>query len=246
MSGVVLVTGGSRGIGAAIARGAAADFEGVAITYASNSEAADATRSGIEATGVACCAVRKGAGSSEEAEALLDTVESALGPVTALVNNAGVTGPISPFTKVSFRTMQEVVAVNLIAPMLLSQAIIRRWRERQIGGRIVNISSVAARLGAPGEYIPYAAAKAGIETFTRGLAKEVAPLGIRVNAVAPGTTMTGIHAAAGEPDRPARVARKIPMGRVGEPEEIANAVLWLLSDEASFVTGETITVAGGL
>jgi len=246
MSGVVLVTGGSRGIGAAIAHGAAAHFEGVAITYASNSEAADATRSGIEVTGVACCAVRKGAGTPGEAEALLDTVEFALGPVTALVNNAGVTGPISPFTEVSFRTMQEVVAVNLIAPMLLSQAIIRRWRERKIGGRIVNISSVAARLGAPGEYIPYAAAKAGIETFTRGLAKEVAPLGIRVNAVAPGTTMTGIHAAAGEPDRPARVARKIPMGRVGEPEEIANAVLWLLSDEASFVTGETITVAGGL
>lgn len=246
MGEVVLVTGGSRGIGAAIARGAASGFGGVAITYASNESAAEATRREIEAAGAACCAIRNSAGAPEEIEALFAEAEQRLGPVTALVNNAGITGRISAFTEVSHEAMEKVVGVNLIAPMLLSQAAIRRWQERGAKGRIVNVSSVAARLGAPGEYIPYAAAKAGIETFTRGLAKEVAPLGIRVNAVAPGTTMTEIHAAAGEPDRPARVAQKIPMGRVAEPEEIANAVLWLLSSEASFVTGETITVGGGL
>ena len=246
MKDVVLVTGGSRGIGAAIARGAARTFEGVAITYASNEDAARETRRAVEAAGAACCAFANRAAGPEEIEALFDGIEQRLGPVTALVNNAGITGRIGPFTEVSARAMHEVVAVNLISPMLLGQAAVRRWKERGTKGRIVNISSVAARLGAPGEYIPYAAAKAAIETFTRGLAKEVAADGIRVNAVAPGTTMTDIHATAGEPGRPARVAQKIPMGRVAEPVEIANAVLWLLSEEASFVTGETITVAGGL
>lgn len=246
MDGVVLVTGGGRGIGAAIARGAVRQFGGVAITYARNEDSAQAVREEVEALGARCCAIANRAESPEAVEALLAEVEARLGPVTALVNNAGITGRISKFAEVSFAEMQEVAAVNLVSPMLLTQAAIRRWQERGEKGRVVNISSVAARLGAPGEYIPYAAAKAGIETFTRGLAKEVAGLGIRVNAVAPGTTMTEIHAAAGEPDRPARVARNIPMGRVAEPDEIARAVLWLLSDEASFVTGETVTVAGGL
>lgn len=246
MRDVVLVTGGGRGIGAAIAKGAAARFDGVAITYASNREAAEATRKAVEAAGAACCAISNLASEPGEVEALFDEVEARLGPVTALVNNAGITGRIGAFTDVAFETMRDVVAVNLISPMLLSQAAIRRWQRNGIKGRIVNVSSVAAKLGAPGEYIPYAAAKAGIETFTHGLAKEVAGQGIRVNAVAPGTTMTDIHAAAGEPGRPARVAQKIPMGRVAEPGEIANAVLWLLSEEASFVTGETIAVTGGL
>ncbi len=139
-----------------------------------------------------------------------------------------------------------MVEVNLLAPLLISQMAVRRWTQDPAGRAIVNVSSVAATTGAPAEYIPYASAKAGLEALTVGLAKEVAPLGIRVNAVAPGTTATGIHAAAGDPDRPQRVASRVPMGRVAEPYEVADVVSWLLSDKASYVTGAVVRVAGGL
>jgi NAD(P)-dependent dehydrogenase (short-subunit alcohol dehydrogenase family) len=136
-----------------------------------------------------------------------------------------------------------VIDVNLVGCMLCSQEALRRWRA---GGAIVNVSSIAAATGSPGEYVHYAATKAAVEAFTRGLAREVAGDGIRVNAVSPGTVQTGIHAAGGDPERPARVAARIPLGRVGAPEEIAAAVLWLLSDAASYTTGSVLTVAGGL
>jgi NAD(P)-dependent dehydrogenase (short-subunit alcohol dehydrogenase family) len=245
MGEVILITGGTRGIGAAIARQAAEKGYAVAVTYARDEAAAAETLASLKATGNPAIAIRNGAETAEACVALWDEVEAALGPVTALVNNAGVTGRICAFTELEPDLLADVVAVNLTSPMLLSQVAIRRWMAAGTKGRIVNISSVAARLGSPGEYIPYAAAKAGIETFTIGLAREVAPHGIRVNAVAPGTTNTGIHAAGGEPGRAQRVAKAIPMGRAAEPDEIAPAVLWLLSDEAGYVTGETITVSGG-
>ena len=242
---VVLITGGTRGIGAAIALQAAGKGYAVAVTFSRDGAAAEETLSVLQGEGVPCVAIGKMADSAEACEALWDEVEAKLGPVTALVNNAGITGRIGPFVELEPQIMADVVAVNLLSPMLLSRVAIRRWMSSGTKGRIVNISSVAARLGSPNEYIPYAAAKAGIETFTVGLAREVAPGGIRVNAVAPGTTNTGIHAAGGEPDRAKRVAGAIPMGRAAEPDEIAYAVLWLLSEEARYVTGETITISGG-
>lgn len=242
---VILITGGTRGIGAAIARQAAGKGYAVAVTYARDEAAAAETLAVLKALGVPAIAIRNSAESTQACAVLWDAVEATLGPVTALVNNAGSTGRICAFTELEADIMADVVAVNLLSPMLLSQVAVRRWMARGTKGRIVNISSVAARLGSPNEYIPYAAAKAGIETFTTGLAREVAPHGIRVNAVAPGTTNTGIHAAGGEPGRAKRVAAAIPMGRAAEPDEIAPAVLWLLGEEAGYVTGETITVSGG-
>ncbi|WP_196258478.1 SDR family oxidoreductase [Pelagibacterium limicola] len=244
-SDVILITGGTRGIGAAIARRVAGTGSAVAVTYGRDEAAAVETLAALKATGVPALAIRNRAEDASACAALWDEVDSALGPVTALVNNAGITGRICTFDALEPEVMAEVVAVNLLSPMLLSQVAIRRWLADGTRGRIVNISSVAARLGAPNEYIPYAATKAGIETFTLGLAREVARHGIRVNAVAPGITSTSIHAAGGEPDRVSRVAPAIPMGRAAEPEEIAEAVLWLLGDEAGYVTGETITVSGG-
>ncbi len=241
----VLITGGTRGIGAAIARQAAAKGYAVAVTWSRDEVAAAETLSALRDAGAPCVAIRNSAGTTDACAALWDEAEAALGPVTALVNNAGITGRICPFIDLEADLMADVVSINLLSPMLLSQVAVRRWLAAGTRGRIVNISSVAARLGSPNEYIPYAAAKAGIETFTLGLAREVARHGIRVNAVAPGTTNTAIHAAGGEPDRARRVASAIPMGRAAEPEEVAPAVLWLLSEEAGYVTGETVTVSGG-
>lgn len=246
MAEVMLVTGGARGIGSAIAVLAARRGYEIALTYANDARAASETCAAIEREGVRALAIKQDSAADGAADSLFDQVSARLGPVTALVNNAGITGGIGRFETVSEATMRAVVEVNLMMPMLLSQSIVRQWIGNGTKGRIVNISSVAATTGSPGEYIPYAAAKAGLETFSRGLAREVAAHGIRVNAVAPGTTDTGIHAAGGDPDRPARVAKRIPMGRVGKREEIAQAVLWLLSAEADYVTGETLTVAGGL
>ena len=173
---------------------------------------------------------------------------TALGPLTALVNNAGTTGRITRFADLDLATLRRTVDVNLIGSLLCAQAAVRRFSTARggEGGVIVNLSSVAAATGSPGEYVHYAATKAAIEAFTRGLAREVASEGIRVNAVAPGTVQTGIHAAGGDPERPARVAARIPLGRVGAPEEIAAAILWLLSDAAAYVTGSILTIAGGL
>lgn len=166
------------------------------------------------------------------------------------MNNAGVTGPIGSFRDLDYAVLRRVLDVNVVGTMLCAQEAIRRWERRGIAsvpkGAIVNISSIAATLGAPNEYIHYAASKGAVESFTIGLAKELAPSGIRVNAVSPGTVFTDIHASAGEPNRPARVVSRVPMGRIGEPDEIANAVLWLLSEEASYVTGSNLRVSGGL
>jgi NAD(P)-dependent dehydrogenase (short-subunit alcohol dehydrogenase family) len=239
---VLLVTGGTRGIGAAVARAAHARGHAVCAAYASDDAAADRLRA--ELPGVV--AVRADVADPASVEALLDAAEDAFGPVTALVNNAGVTGPLGPFVAAPVATLRRVLDVNVLGAMVCAQEVVRRWEAREVAGRIVNVSSRAATSGSPGEYVHYAASKAAVETFTLGLAKEVAARGIRVNGVAPGTIRTGIHAAAGDAGRPERVARRVPMGRVGEPEEIAAAVLWLLSDEASYVTGTVLRVDGGL
>lgn len=244
--GVLIVTGGGRGIGAAVARQAAAEGYAVAFSYARDGAAAEALAREIEAGGGRALAVQGDVAEGAALAQLFARTEEALGPVTALVNNAGITGRIGPFRALEEETLRRVVEVNVIGCLLAAQEAVRRWLERGTAGRMVNISSIASTLGAPNEYVHYAATKAAVEGFTIGLAREVAASGIRINAVAPGTVFTDIHAAAGEPDRPARVVSRVPMGRIGQPEEIAEAVLWLLSDKASYVTGTVLRVSGGL
>lgn len=244
--GVLLVTGGGRGIGAAVVRRAARAGIPTAFSYQSDEAAARALVREVESAGSRALAIRQDVGEADAVSGLFDAVESQLGPVSLLVNNAGITGRIGSFAEASADTLRQVTQINLLGTMFMAQEAIRRWRARDANGRMVNISSIAATLGAPGEYVHYAATKAGVEALTIGLGKEVAPHGIRINAVAPGTVHTDIHAAAGEPDRPARVVSRIPSGRVGEPDEVAAAVLWLLSDEASYVNATVLRVSGGL
>ncbi|NML17246.1 SDR family oxidoreductase [Azohydromonas caseinilytica] len=244
--GTVLITGGSRGIGAATARLVAAGGYDVCFTYASRHEAAQGVVAEVQALGRQAAALQADAGDTAAADGLLQRIPASLPPLVGLVNNAGITGPLGPFLQASPATMRQVLEVNVLGLMLLTQQVARRWRDEGRGGSIVNVSSIAATLGAPGEYVHYAASKAAVEGFTVGLAKELAGDGIRVNAVSPGTTLTDIHAAAGEPGRPQRVAARIPMRRPGEAHEIAEAIVWLLSQRSSYVTGSVLKVAGGL
>jgi NAD(P)-dependent dehydrogenase (short-subunit alcohol dehydrogenase family) len=243
MAGVVAITGAGRGIGAACALAAARAGYRVGVNYLGDAAAAAGVVGRIEAEGGRAIAVRADVAQPAEVARLFDEVADALGPVGALVNNAGTTGRITRFVELDLATLRRVIDVNLVGCMLCSQEALRRFSN---GGSIVNVSSIAAATGSPGEYVHYAATKAAVEAFTRGLAREVAGEGVRVNAVSPGTVQTGIHAAGGDPERPARVAARIPLGRVGAPEEIAAAVLWLLSPAASYATGSVLAVAGGL
>jgi NAD(P)-dependent dehydrogenase (short-subunit alcohol dehydrogenase family) len=245
---VVVITGAGRGIGAATALAAASRGYAVGVNYRRDEAAASAVAQRIRAAGGRALAVQADVAEPDDVARLFDAVAEALGPVTALVNNAGTTGRITRFEGLDLTTLRRVIDVNLIGCMLCSQEAVRRFSTARggQGGAIVNVSSVAAQTGSPGEYVHYAATKAAVEAFTRGLAREVAAEGIRVNAVAPGTVQTGIHAAGGDPERPARIAARIPLGRVGQPEEIAQAILWLLSPAAAYATGSVLTVAGGL
>ena len=240
----LIITGASRGIDAATARLAARRGHDVCINYARDEAAAMAVLAAIKADGGRAIAVCADVSSEADVKRLFDTAEAQLGPLRGLINNAGITGPIGRFSEVETATLEKVFAVNVLGTMLCAREAARRF---QAAGRgvIVNLSSVAATTGAPGEYVHYAASKAAIDAFTLGLARELAESNIRVNAVAPGSTLTDIHAAAGEPDRPARVRPRIPMQRLAEPEEIAEAVLWLLSDSASYATGAILRVSGG-
>jgi len=243
---VLVVTGGSRGIGAAITRMAAARGDAVAFSYAEDAQSAEALQRDLAEAGRKVLAVRADVSDPAAVRDLFERTEASFGTVTALVNNAGITGPIGPFRSLELQVLRRVLDVNVLGTILCSQEAVRRWGRLGTRGQIVNISSIAATLGAPHEYVHYAASKGAVEAFTIGLAKELAPTGTRVNAVSPGTVHTGIHARAGEPDRPARVVSRVPMGRIGEPDEVAGAVLWLLSAEASYVTGSVLRVSGGL
>ncbi|MCW3818250.1 SDR family oxidoreductase [Micromonospora sp. DR5-3] len=242
MDPVTIVTGGSRGIGAATARRLAAAGHHVAIAYRRDHDAAAAVVADVEAAGRRGVAVAADTTDPDQVAALFDAAAD-LGPLTGLVNNAGVTSPIGPFTELRFDDLRRVVDVNLIGYVLCAQQAARRMTR---GGAIVNVSSAAATLGSPGEYIHYAAVKAATDTLTVGLAKELAPHGIRVNAVAPGIIRTDIHAVSGVPDRPDSAAGRIPLGRAGEPDEIAGAIAFLLGPDASYTTGAVLRIAGGL
>lgn len=243
---VLLVTGGSRGIGAAICLAASRAGWTVALSYRNDADAATAVVDEIAAGGGRARAFEADVGEPESIARLFSEVESAFGFPSGLANNAGITGGIRPFADVGVDTLRRVLEVNVLGTMLCAQAAVRRWLQAQTAGCIVNISSAASTLGSAGEYVHYAASKGAVDTFTIGLAREVAARGIRVNAVSPGTTITDIHAASGDPDRAVRVASRIPMQRAAMPKEIAEAVVWLLSDKASYVTGTVLRVAGGL
>jgi glucose 1-dehydrogenase len=246
---VVVVTGAARGIGAATARCLAHAGYAVCVNYREDAAAAAVVVGEVEAAGGHAAAVCADTTSEADVRRLFREAENALGPLHALVNNAGVTGPLGRFADIDTAALRRVVDVNLLGCMLCAREALHcfsRHAAAPPGRSIVNVSSVAAATGSPGEYVHYAATKAAIETFTLGLAREVAEQGIRVNAVAPGTIRTGIHAAAGDPGRPARIAPRVPMRRIGEPEEVAEAILWLLSDAASYSTGTVLRVTGGL
>ncbi|MGN9778935.1 SDR family oxidoreductase [Micromonospora sp. H33] len=242
MNPVTVITGGSRGIGAATARRLAHAGHQVAFSYRRDRAAAEKVLADLHATGVRAVAVPADTRDPDQITALFDAAAD-LGPVTGLVNNAGVTSPIGPFVDLDPGDLRHVVDVNLVGYVLAAQQAARRMGT---GGAIVNVSSVAATLGSPGEYVHYAAVKAATDTLTVGLAKELAPRGIRVNAVAPGIIRTEIHALSGQPDRPDRAAARIPLGRPGEPDEVAAAIAWLLGPDASYTTGTVLRVGGGL
>ncbi|MGF1594229.1 MAG: SDR family oxidoreductase [Kiloniellaceae bacterium] len=248
MSGrTLLVTGGGRGIGAAVARLGAARGYAVCVNYRSDAVAAEAVVAEIERAGGRALALPADVAREEEVERLFHAVDAELPPLTALVNNAGVTGRVARLEEASPETIRDVVDLNLLGSIWCARAAVRRMARRYggAGGAIVNISSGAATLGSPGEYVWYAASKGAVDSLTLGLAKENAGEGIRVNAVAPGFVRTEIHAASGLPERLEKVAPTMPIGRAAEPEEIAEAVLWLLSDAASYTTGAVLRVAGG-
>lgn len=242
----VLITGASRGIGAATAVLAARDGFDVAVNYVKDADAAQAVVEEIRSCGRKAVALQGDVGRPAVIPRLFQEAESALGPLTALVNNTGITGPIGPFSQTTDDTIERVFQVNVFGAMQCARAALASFQRSGHGGVIVNVSSVAARTGSPNEYVHYAASKAALDAFTIGLAREVALSGVRVCGLAPGSTLTDIHATAGEPGRPQRIAPRIPMGRLGEPEEIAAAIVWLLSPAASYMTGTVVQCTGGL
>lgn len=245
--GTLIVTGASRGIGAAVAQLAATRGYRVAVNFQSGEAEARKLESEITRSGNQALAIHADVAREEDIIRMFETAERELGPITALVNNAGITGGFACVDAVSADALERVFAVNVIGAMLCAREAVKRMSTQNggSGGSIVNISSRAAQTGSAGEWVHYAATKGAIDSFTIGLAREVATEGIRVNAVAPGLTDTGLHAANGEPGRLQRLMPSIPMLRAGQPEEIAEAVLWLLSSAASYVTGAILNVGGG-
>ena len=238
---LTVITGGGRGIGAATALRLAADGHDLVLGYVRDVGAAETTAEKVRALGVSCRPVRCDVTDEHQVDRLFDAAAE-LGQVTGVVNNAGSTLHLGDLVDTPVEVVRRVVDVNLLGAILVAR---RAVRDLTRGGAVVNVSSAAATLGSPHEYVHYAAAKAGVDALTHGLAQEVAARGIRVNGVAPGIVRTDIHAAAGDPGRLDRVAPNVPLGRVGEPEEVAEAVAWLLGDSCPYATGATLRVAGG-
>lgn len=245
--GTLIVTGASRGIGAAIATLAAERGYAVAVNFATGEAEAKKVVEEILANGGRAIAIQADISREQHILRLFETAESELGPIRALVNNAGITGGFARVEEVSSAAIARVLAVNVSGTILCSREAVRRMSTRRGGGggAIVNISSRAAHTGAAGEWVHYAASKGAIDSFTIGLAREVATEGVRVNAVAPGLVDTGLHAANGDPGRLQRLMPSIPMQRAGQPLEAAEGVLWLLSPEASYTTGAILQIGGG-
>ena len=244
---VAIVTGGGRGIGAATSRLAAERGYAVCVNFLRNREAADALVAQIRNGGGRALAVAGDVAREADVIRLFDAAQAEFGPVTALVNNAGILERQTRLDDMEAARFERVFATNITGAFLCAREAVRRMSTRHggKGGAIVNVSSMASRLGSPGEYVDYAASKGAIDSLTIGLAREVAEEGIRVNAVRPGVIHTEIHASGGEPGRVERVKKTVPMKRGGRPEEVAKAILWLLSDEASYSTGTFIDVSGG-
>lgn len=247
MSRVIVVTGGSRGIGAATARLAATRGYDVCVNYHKNRAAAEEVVGEIRKAGRKAIAVAADVSIESEVENLFSAVDEQLGPVTALVNNAGILEKQMRVEDIDAARLQRILTANVVGPFLCAKEAVKRMSTRHggQGGAIVNVSSAASRLGSANEYVDYAASKGAIDTLTIGLSREVAEEGIRVNAVRPAFIYTDMHADGGEPGRVDRIKESLPMKRGGHPLEVANAIIWLLSDEASYTTGTFIDLAGG-
>lgn len=242
---VLIVTGGSRGIGAACALRAARDGWRVCVNYNSSADEAMAVVATITAAGGAAVAVQADVAREADVVHLFDRAGAAFGPVNGLINNAGIIGRKSRFQDLTLDRWAGILATNTTGSFLVAREAVRRMLAAGHGGAIVNLSSMAAPLGAAGEFVDYAASKGAVESMTIGLAREVASSGIRVNAIRPGLIDTEMQAASGEPGRVARLLATVPMGRVGTAAEVAEAAVWLLSDAASYVTGAILPVSGG-
>jgi len=243
----VLVTGGSRGIGAATAWACAQRGWPVAVNYSSDRAAAERIVERILATGGVARAIQADVADEAQVLRLFATIDAEMAPLGALVNNAGVIDLPGRVDETTVERLERMFRINVIGSFVCAREAVRRLSTRHggAGGAIVNLSSAAARLGAPGQYVDYAAAKGAIDVFTLGLAKEVATEGIRVNAVRPGIIETDIHASGGQPDRAREMAPHVPMQRAGSAAEVAEAIVWLLSDASSYTTGAVIDVTGG-
>ncbi|WP_397408550.1 SDR family oxidoreductase [Polaromonas sp.] len=247
MSNIVLITGGSRGIGAATALQAARAGYAVAVNYTTNSLAADEVVRQIRQGGGTAITVQADVAEESQVLAMFEEVDAKLGRLTALVNNAGVVDQTARVDGMSVARLKRMFDINVIGTMVCAREAVKRMstRYKGTGGAIVNVSSVAARLGAPGQYVDYAAAKGAVDVFTIGLAKEVAAEGIRVNAVRPGIIDTDIHASGGLPDRARDLAPQVPMQRAGSADEVAQGIVWLLGSGSSYTTGALLDIGGG-
>ena len=241
---VCLITGASAGIGAACARLAAPHYD-LVLNYRSDTDGANATKAAAEALGARAVLAQGDVSDPEAIAAIYKTVDDSFGQLNVLINNAGIVAPSAKLVDMDHARLSQMMNVNVIGAMLVAKDAVVRMQAQGTGGAIINISSAAARLGSGNQYIDYAASKAAIDTFTKGLSDEVAGDNIRVMSIRPGLIDTEIHAKGGEPGRAQRLAHMVPMKREGSAEEVARAILWLASDEASYVTGSTLDVTGG-
>lgn len=243
----LLVTGGSKGIGRSVCLAAVHAYRNILFTYADDDQSATELVELLSKEGAVAFAYKSDASVIKDIDTLVDLVFEQFGKLDAMVCNAATTGGLSRFLDAEFSQIEKVFDTNVVGLMYLCKRMLKMVLKgsEHTDFRIVNVSSTAADTGSPNEYVAYAASKAAVETFTKGLAKELASRGVRINAVAPGTTQTSIHERSGDPNRAERVARNVPMQRVAEPSEIASSILWLLSDEASYINGSVLRVSGG-